>query len=82
MPGAKVSRTAFGSCLHKGADSPYSFAIMELNLILSKLCWKYDMELVDQSLDWEGQSKVHVMWDKPALTVRFHLAKGISTLKA
>ncbi|CDM31323.1 hypothetical protein DTO013E5_30 [Penicillium roqueforti] len=58
-----------------------NFALMELNLILSKLCWKYDMELMDQSLDWEGQSKVHVMWDKPALTVRFHSVDG-STLKA
>lgn len=40
------------------------------------------MELMDQSLDWEGQSKVHVMWDKPDLIVRFHLAKGTSTLEA
>ena len=69
------------SCLQNAADSLYSFALMELNLILSKLCWKYDMELMDQSLDWEGQSKVHVMWDKPALTVRFHSVDG-STLKA
>ncbi|CRL18797.1 Cytochrome P450 [Penicillium camemberti] len=75
----------------KEASQPFSlgprgclgrnFALMELNLILSKLCWKYDMELMDQSLDWEGQSKVHVMWDKPALTVRFHSAEG-STVKA
>lgn len=64
------------------ADSLYSFALVELNLILSKLCWKYDMELMDQSLDWEGQSKVHVMWDKPDLNVRFHLAKGTSTRDA
>ncbi|KAI0870729.1 cytochrome P450 [Hypoxylon argillaceum] len=76
----------------KEASQPFSlgprgclgrnFALVELNLILSKLCWKYDMELMDQSLDWEGQSKVHVMWDKPDLIVRFHLAKGTSTLEA
>lgn len=49
-----------------------SFALMEVNLILAKLFWKYDMELVNQSLDWEGQSKVHVMWSKPELRIRFH----------
>ena len=48
---------------------------MEVNLILAKLFWRYDMELVDPSLDWEGQSEVHVMWKKPELRVRFHPRK-------
>ncbi|KAI0391819.1 cytochrome P450 [Xylariaceae sp. FL0594] len=76
----------------KEASQPFSlgprgclgrnFAMMEVNLLLSKLCWKYDMELMDQSLDWEGQSRVHVMWDKPELKVRFHLAKGTGSHNA
>ena len=42
-----------------------------MNLILAKLHFKYDMELVDEKLDWEGQSHIHVMWWKPDLYVRF-----------
>lgn len=63
------------------ADRLYSFALMELNLILSKMCWKYDMELMDGSLDWEGESTCHVMWNKPTLPVRFHFANGSSTFE-
>lgn len=44
---------------------------MELNLILAKMIWKYDLELVNKDLDWEGQSHMHVMWWKPKLMVRF-----------
>ncbi|EGX94777.1 Cytochrome P450 [Cordyceps militaris CM01] len=65
----------------KEASQPFSlgprgclgqnFAYMEMNLILAKLLWKYDMELVDKKLDWAGQSQLHVMWRKPKLMVRF-----------
>jgi hypothetical protein len=44
---------------------------MEINLLLSKLLWKYDLELVNKDLDWFADSKVFVMWWKPALRVRF-----------
>ena len=40
--------------------------------ILAKIVWKYDWELVNKDLDWEGRSRLHVMWSKPALRVRFH----------
>ncbi|KAK4693411.1 hypothetical protein P7C71_g3982, partial [Lecanoromycetidae sp. Uapishka_2] len=46
------------------------FAYVEINLILAKMHYKYDLELVDPELDWEGQSTVHVMWSKPELLVR------------
>lgn len=45
--------------------------MMEINLILAKKVWRYDMELLDKDLDWEANSHVHVMWWKPALMVRF-----------
>jgi cytochrome P450 len=51
--------------------------MMEMNLILAKLFWRYDLELVNKDLDWEGQSHMHVMWWKPELKVRFHERKGI-----
>ncbi|PKY00096.1 cytochrome P450 [Aspergillus campestris IBT 28561] len=65
----------------KEASQPFSlgtrgclgqnFAYMELNLILAKMIWKYNLELVNKDLDWEGQSHMHVMWWKPKLMVRF-----------
>ena len=47
-----------------------SFAFVEMNLILAKLHYRYDLELVDPRLDWEGQSTLHVMWSKPELLVK------------
>ena len=41
-----------------------------MNLILTKIHYMYDMELVDPNLDWEGKSHMHVMWWKPELRVR------------
>lgn len=49
---------------------------MEMNLILAKMLWKYDLELVNPELDWEGQSHMHVMWWKPSLMVRFRERTG------
>lgn len=48
-----------------------SFAYVEMSLILAKLIFTYDMELLDEDLDWEGQSHMHVQWWKPDLQVRF-----------
>ena len=45
---------------------------MEINLILCKMLWRYDLELVNKDVDWLGESHVHVMWWKPKLMVRFH----------
>jgi hypothetical protein len=47
---------------------------MELNLVLAKLVWSYDMELVNKEIDWINDSKVHVLWWKPELYVRYHKA--------
>lgn len=44
---------------------------MEINLILAKLLWRYDLELINTNLDWAGESLLHVMWWKPALIVSF-----------
>ncbi|KAI1128171.1 cytochrome P450 [Nemania abortiva] len=51
-----------------------NFAWMELNLVLAKMLWLYDMELVSTNIDWLSDSKVHVLWWKPELLVRFHKA--------
>ncbi|KAK1638560.1 cytochrome P450, partial [Colletotrichum phormii] len=48
-----------------------NFAYMEINLILAKMLWKYNLDLVNKEVDWEQESQLHVMWWKPALMVRF-----------
>lgn len=52
-----------------------SFALVEINLILAKMHFAYDLELRDVDLDWLRQSSMHVMWSKPAMHVRFHPAR-------
>lgn len=42
-----------------------------MSLILAKLNYKYDLELINKGLDWEKESHVHVMWWKPELRVKF-----------
>ena len=49
---------------------------MEMSLILAKLLFVFDMDLLDKDLDWEGQSHVHVQWWKPELRVRFTEKSG------
>ena len=53
-----------------------SFAYMEVSLILAKMHYEFDLELMDKGLDWEAQSRIHVMWWKPKLPVRFTPATG------
>lgn len=39
--------------------------------MLAKLLWSYDVELVDQDVDFLVDSTVHVLWWKPKLFVRW-----------
>ncbi|KAI3396494.1 hypothetical protein diail_12114 [Diaporthe ilicicola] len=52
-----------------------NFALVEVNLIMAKMHFAYDLELQDKNLDWLQQSHMHVMWRKPAMHVRFHAAR-------
>ena len=53
----------------------FSFAYFEMSLILAKMHFQCDLELVDPTLDWLEDSYLHVMWWKPALYIRFKTAK-------
>ncbi|KAK3946263.1 putative cytochrome P450 [Diplogelasinospora grovesii] len=65
----------------KEASQPFSlgprgclgrnFAYMQINLLLAKILWTYDLELTNPETDWEGESLMYVMWWKPAAMVRF-----------
>ncbi|KAI9168061.1 putative cytochrome P450 [Paramyrothecium foliicola] len=66
----------------KEASQPFSlgprgclgqnFAMMEINQILAKMIFKYDLKLVNKDFDWIKDSQCHVMWWKPELMVEFH----------
>lgn len=75
------------SCLHQasrvwalvGLVRPlmgwHSFANLEMTSCLSKMLFKYDLELVSKDLDWEAASKCYVMWLKVPIYVTFEEVK-------
>ncbi|KIA75979.1 cytochrome P450 [Aspergillus ustus] len=66
---------------NKEASQPFSlglracigrnFAYVEMASIIAKLIFRYEMELVDKDLDWEDESRFHIMWWKAPIYVRF-----------
>ena len=48
-----------------------SFAYAQMSLELAKILFRYDMELVNTDLDYEADCRMHFMWWKPDLYVRF-----------
>ncbi|KAF5493984.1 Cytochrome P450 monooxygenase BOT4 [Colletotrichum fructicola] len=53
------------------ASQPFSLGWMELQTIMAKIIYRYDMEPVDDTVDWHRDSMMHTLWEKPALMVRF-----------
>ncbi|KAI1483691.1 cytochrome P450 [Daldinia eschscholtzii] len=51
-----------------------SFAYLEMTLCLCKLLFRYNMKLIDESLDWEAASKCYIMWWKAPVMVLFEEA--------
>ena len=43
---------------------------MELNIILAKLLFTYEVQLVSTQLDWQIDSMMQTLWQKPELRVR------------
>ena len=37
---------------------------------LAKLHYEYDLELLSTDVDWLRDSRMHTLWQKPALTVK------------
>ncbi|KAF2763807.1 putative cytochrome P450 [Teratosphaeria nubilosa] len=54
-----------------------NFALVEASLILCKIIWEFDLELVGPHQEWERRCHMHVNWWKPAMHVRF-LKRGMS----
>ncbi|KAI1328954.1 cytochrome P450 [Xylariaceae sp. FL0255] len=80
----KTERWVDGDCKDiKEASQPFSlgarrcidrnFAYLEVNLILAKMLWTYDLELKNKDLDWEGSAHEHVVWSKLEMLVTFRV---------
>jgi hypothetical protein len=42
-------------------------AWMEMRILIAKMVFLFDYELVDDNLDWEPDSPAFILWQKPEL---------------
>ncbi|EGU77521.1 hypothetical protein FOXB_11975 [Fusarium oxysporum f. sp. conglutinans Fo5176] len=73
----------------KEASKPFSLgprgclginlAYMEARVTMASLVWKYDWEFVNQDLDWLADVRLHLLWEKPKLMVRYHPRDEVAT---
>ncbi|KAF8462276.1 putative cytochrome P450 [Kalaharituber pfeilii] len=54
-----------------------NLAYMELRMIIAKMFYCYDLELVRPDMDWEKESKSWTLWWKPELNVYVKSREGI-----
>jgi hypothetical protein len=50
----------------QGTD-PYSMAWIEMRILIAKMVFLFDYELVDNDLNWERDSPAFILWQKPEL---------------
>lgn len=51
--------------------------LRQLRLYLAKVSWELDIELVPgQDLNFERDSRLYAMWEKPGMRVRFQTASA------
>ena len=48
-----------------------------MRLVMCKMLWVYNMELLDDNLDWKRDSTCILRWKKPNLRVGFTKRAGI-----
>ncbi|KAF5963416.1 Isotrichodermin C-15 hydroxylase [Fusarium coicis] len=51
-----------------------NLAIVEMKLIVARVLWNFDMELMADSLEWNKQN-TYLLWEKGAINVRLHPVK-------
>lgn len=51
-------------------DWPLSMAWIELRILMAKLVYHFDFEIVDKNLNWLGQQECYTLWQKPDLFVK------------
>jgi hypothetical protein len=55
-----------------------SLAFIELRLVLAKVHFMFDCELVNKDVDLERESRNYILWQKPNILVRFVSRKSDS----
>lgn len=55
---------------------------MELRIIIAKMLWVYDMELLDGKLDWNRDNQIQTLFVKPDLYMKFTRRPGIEAPSA
>ncbi|KAK1991926.1 cytochrome P450 [Colletotrichum falcatum] len=45
--------------------------MMQARITLAKLVWAYDMELLNNETDWDKETKLYFIYDRPKVQVRF-----------
>jgi len=62
--------------VHVLTDGRLAYA--EMRLILARILYAFDLELVNKDVDWFDQ-KVGTLWEKPPLPVYLTPVSGVST---
>lgn len=48
-------------------------AWMEMRIVLAKLYFTFDVELLDHDLDWHRDSRMYLIWQRQELNARLNL---------
>jgi cytochrome P450 len=56
-----------------------NLAYIEMRMILARMIWNFEMELMPESTSWKDQ-KTFILWEKHPLMVKLSLREGISAL--
>ena len=64
-------------CMQVSDGQNNSLALLEMRLVLSKMLWVYDMQLMNPNLDWDRDNMCYMLWDKPDLMVKYTRRSGI-----
>lgn len=54
-----------------------NLAYLEMRVILAKMVWQYDFELLSKELDWERDNQMYVLWQKPVMNMKFYPREGV-----
>jgi hypothetical protein len=50
-----------------------SLAYLEMRIVLARMIYTFDWEWVNKDLDWESESRVYWMWQKPDLMMQYRV---------
>ena len=48
----------------------HSMAWIEVRILMAKLTYLFDFEIVDKTLDWTADQECYTLWQKPDLFVK------------